>query len=80
MAIDLFKVFMAKTASDEVSKVLNSGYIGQGEKVEQFESQLKDFWTLHHFQTHLINSFSQKNFSTCRTGNRLLTTSRPRFK
>jgi dTDP-4-amino-4,6-dideoxygalactose transaminase len=44
MAIDLFKVFMAKTASDEVSKVLNSGYIGQGEKVEQFESQLKDFF------------------------------------
>lgn len=44
MAIDLFKVFMSDTAADEAAKVLNSGYIGQGEKVEQFESQLKDFF------------------------------------
>ena len=35
--IDLFKVFMASTAAEEVSKVLNSGYIGQGPKVEEFE-------------------------------------------
>jgi len=27
--IDLFKVFMAETAAEEVGKVLNSGYIGQ---------------------------------------------------
>ncbi len=39
--IDLFKVFMSPTASDEVSKVLNSGYIGQGPKVEEFEKILK---------------------------------------
>ena len=39
--IDLFKVFMAPTAADEVGKVLNSGYIGQGPKVEEFEKQLK---------------------------------------
>ena len=32
--IDLFKVFMAPTAAEEVGKVLNSGYIGQGPKVE----------------------------------------------
>jgi len=44
MAIDLFKVFMAETAAEETAKVLNSGYIGQGEKVEQFETQLKDFF------------------------------------
>ena len=40
--IDLFKVFMSPTASDEVAKVLNSGYIGQGPKVEEFETLLKD--------------------------------------
>jgi dTDP-4-amino-4,6-dideoxygalactose transaminase len=42
--IQLFKVFMSKNAAPEVTKVLNSGYIGQGEKVEQFESKLQDFF------------------------------------
>ena len=40
--IQLFKVFMAPTAADEVGKVLNSGYIGQGPKVEELESSLKE--------------------------------------
>src|SRR6056300_215963 len=42
--IDLFRVFMSPTASEEVTKVLNSGYIGQGPKVEEFESNLKNFF------------------------------------
>jgi dTDP-4-amino-4,6-dideoxygalactose transaminase len=42
--IDLFKVYMAPTASDEVAKILNSGYIGQGPKVELFENNLKEFF------------------------------------
>jgi dTDP-4-amino-4,6-dideoxygalactose transaminase len=42
--IPLFKVFMSETAAPEVTKVLNSGYIGQGEKVEQFENDLKNFF------------------------------------
>jgi dTDP-4-amino-4,6-dideoxygalactose transaminase len=42
--IQLFKVFMSDNAAPEVSKVLNSGYIGQGEKVEQFEAKLQDFF------------------------------------
>ena len=42
--IQLFKVFMSETAAPEVAKVLNSGYIGQGEKVEEFESNLKDYF------------------------------------
>ncbi len=42
--IPLFKVFMSENAAPEVSKVLNSGYIGQGEKVDQFEDNLKDFF------------------------------------
>lgn len=42
--IQLFKVFMSENAAPEVAKVLNSGYIGQGEKVEQFESKLQDYF------------------------------------
>ncbi len=42
--IQLFKVFMSENAAPEVAKVLNSGYIGQGEKVDQFELKLQDFF------------------------------------
>jgi dTDP-4-amino-4,6-dideoxygalactose transaminase len=41
--IQLFKVHMSKNAAPEVAKVLNSGYIGQGPKVEEFESNLKKY-------------------------------------
>lgn len=34
---------MAQSAVDEASKVLKSGYIGQGEYVEEFERQFKDY-------------------------------------
>lgn len=39
--IPLFKVFMASTAKELVAEVLDSGYIGQGPKVEEFELALK---------------------------------------
>jgi dTDP-4-amino-4,6-dideoxygalactose transaminase len=52
--IPLFKVFMADTAAEEVAKVLNSGYIGQGPKVEEFENQLKKYFNHDYVQT--INS------------------------
>ena len=42
--IPLFKVFMANETPEEVSKVLMSGFIGQGPKVEEFESELKKFF------------------------------------
>ena len=42
--IPLFKVFMSPTAKDEVCKVLDSGFIGQGPKVEEFEASLKSFF------------------------------------
>lgn len=38
--IPLFKVFMSPTAADDVAKVLNSGYIGEGPKVKEFEDAL----------------------------------------
>jgi len=52
--IPLFKVFMADTAAEEVAKVLNSGYIGQGPKVEEFENQLKKYFNHDYVQT--VNS------------------------
>ena len=41
--IPLFKVSMAENVMDELGPVLSSGYIGQGPKVEEFESLLEDF-------------------------------------
>ena len=38
--IPLFKVGMSDLAADSVVKVLNSGFIGQGTVVEQFEDTL----------------------------------------
>jgi dTDP-4-amino-4,6-dideoxygalactose transaminase len=52
--IQLFKVHMAPTAAEEVAKVLNSGYIGQGPKVDEFEDQLKDYFDHDFVQT--VNS------------------------
>ena len=42
--IPLFKVFMSPTAKDKVGEVLDSGYIGQGPKVDEFESKLKNYF------------------------------------
>jgi dTDP-4-amino-4,6-dideoxygalactose transaminase len=44
--IPLFKVFMSPNVGEHVTNVLNSGYVGQGPKVEEFESLLKN-----HFET-----------------------------
>ena len=49
--IPLFKVFMADTAAEEVSKVLNSGYIGQGPQVDKFERDLKDYFNQDYITT-----------------------------
>jgi len=38
--IPLFKPFMCDEVDEELSKVLHSGYIGQGPKVEEFEEEL----------------------------------------
>lgn len=39
--IELFKVYMNANVKHEVGKILDSGYIGQGHKVEEFENELK---------------------------------------
>lgn len=52
--IPLFKVFMSDTAKYEVGKVLDSGYIGQGPKVEEFENLIKQRFNNDRFTT--VNS------------------------
>ena len=46
--IPLFKVYMSKEAPAEVSKILTSGYVGQGPVVDDFEKHLKD-WLQHDY-------------------------------
>ena len=38
--IQMFKVRMSKSASKDVKKVLDSGFVGQGPKVEEFDVQV----------------------------------------
>ena len=38
--IPLFKVFMSPEATVKVAEVLNSGFIGQGPKVEELENKI----------------------------------------
>ena len=42
--IQLFKVYMNPNAKIEVGKTLDSGYIGQGSKVEEFEQKLNEYF------------------------------------
>lgn len=42
--IQLFKVHMNPNAKVEVGKILDSGYIGQGPKVDEFEDKLNEYF------------------------------------
>ena len=42
--IQLFKVHMNPNAKVEVGKILDSGYIGQGPKVDEFEEKLNEYF------------------------------------
>ena len=48
--IPLFKVYMSEKASTESTKVINSGFIGQGPVVDKFEDELKKYFN-HQFLT-----------------------------
>lgn len=52
--IPLFKVYMNPNAKIEVGKVLDSGYIGQGPKVEEFEKNLSNYFNNDYLLT--VNS------------------------
>lgn len=83
--IPLFKVHMAEKAAVEAAKVLNSGYIGQGAKVEDFENTLKRFFnhdyclTLNsgtsglHLALHLLKSSPFNSYSDLQPGDEVLT-------
>ena len=45
--IPLFKVRMSENAINRVTEVLRSGFIGQGPVVEEFESELKEYFGPH---------------------------------
>lgn len=49
--IPLFKVYMSEKASENASKVINSGFIGQGPVVEQFEEALRNKFRAEHIVT-----------------------------
>jgi dTDP-4-amino-4,6-dideoxy-D-glucose/dTDP-4-amino-2,4-dideoxy-beta-L-xylose transaminase len=71
--IPLFKVFMSPTAKEEVAKVLESGYIGQGPKVDEFENKLSEYFNVDyvltintgtsaiHLALHVIKNMQQLN-------------------
>lgn len=71
--IPLFKVYMSPNAKKNVGKVLDSGFIGEGEKVKEFELELKKYFnaekTLSDIITvnsatsgeHLLYSYFKKN-------------------
>lgn len=52
--IPLFKVYMNPNAKIEVGKILDSGYIGQGSKVDEFEKQLSNYFNTDYLLT--VNS------------------------
>jgi dTDP-4-amino-4,6-dideoxygalactose transaminase len=49
--IDLFKVYMSPEAKNKVGETLDSGFIGQGQKVEEFELALRDWLGNHYVNT-----------------------------
>jgi len=42
--IPLFKVFMSEESKQKTLEVLDSGFIGQGPRVDEFESELKNIF------------------------------------
>lgn len=73
----LFKVFMAENVMGPVTKVLASGYIGQGPKVDEFEKELGKF--LHNPYVFTVNSGTSALHLSLRlanvgTGDEIITT------
>jgi len=68
--IPLFKVAMSDKAGSAVADVLNSGYIGQGEKVEQFEADLRSYFN-HDFVATVNSATSGLHLSLRLHGDRI---------
>ena len=65
MQIPLFKVFMSSDAADSVTKVLNSGFIGQGPKVEELEKDLLKYFGQFNNNVLTFNSASRTSTEVC---------------
>lgn len=75
MKIPLFKVFMAPDIGKSISKLLESGYVGQGAVVDQFESDLQSFLNCDNLLT--LNSCTSAltlALHLIKTGSEVLTT------
>lgn len=54
--IPLFKVYMSPTAKTAAAEVLDSGFVGQGPKVDQFEQDLASFFRTNPSNVLTVNS------------------------
>lgn len=84
--IPLFKVFMNADVMKPLSEVLLSGYIGQGQKVEEFERILKTHFNVDYLMTvnsatsaehlalHLLKMHKNNDFPGLEEGDEVLTT------
>ena len=75
--IPLFKVFVDKDVHKEIKKTLDTGFIGQGKKVEEFESKLKDYFGVdfvstvnaatsgEHLALHMMKKPIMESFDVC---------------
>ena len=53
--IPLFKVHMSNKVFEPLKKVLKSGYIGQGTKVDEFEERLKEYFNNDYRQIYVCS-------------------------
>ena len=80
--IPLFKVFMSDTVTDEIPKILTSGFIGQGPQVEKFEGLLKKYFNNEYVATtnaatsaeHIAIHMLKKPMGDIEVGDQILST------
>ena len=59
--IPLFKVFMSDKAAGRASEVINSGFIGEGPQVKEFESELRRYFSSPYYLV-FIGIENKENF------------------
>ena len=80
--IPLFKVFMSDTVTDEIPKILTSGFIGQGPQDEKFEGLLKNYFNNEYVATtnaatsaeHIAIHMLKKPMGDIEVGDQILST------
>ena len=80
--IPLFKVFMSDTVTNEIPKILTSGFIGQGPQVEKFEGLLKNYFNNEYVATtnaatsaeHIAIHMLKKPMGDIEVGDQILST------